>query len=120
MVTDFSNGLVILNIGLSAPTFAKGKLCHVERIAIMRKSLPWFFQQRSCKMEVVPRHVYGGEPVAVFTGRLSSRWEEGMYNMLVDMEQDCCAMMHYSSSVGQLFGPHADKWGSFNPQFFVK
>lgn len=121
MAANYVGTHVVLNIGLSAPTFLQVDklLSHVERIAIIRKNLPLFMRVNSCKMDVVPRHVYGGEPVMVFHGTLCAKYESALFETLVEAQQDCCAMLNYGSNTGQLFGPHADKWGSFNPQFFV-
>lgn len=112
--------LVILNIGLSAPTFMKAKpLSHVERLAIMRKRLPLFMNVHSYKQEVVPRHVYGGEPVAVVTGVMTASAAPHLWEMLCEMEQDCCAMLNYTTGKGELFGPYADRWGQFDIKYFV-
>jgi hypothetical protein len=121
--------LFILNIGLSAPTFMKAKpLSHVERLAILRKRLPLFMKVQSYKQEVVPRHVYGGEPMVVVTGTMTvSPWTSGLrdnayiglFDMLCEMEQDCCAMLNYKTDKGELFGPYADHWGTFNRDYFV-
>jgi hypothetical protein len=121
--------LFILNIGLSAPTFMKARpLSHVERLAILRRRLPLFMKVQSYKQEIVPRHVYGGEPMVVVAGTmLTSPWTGGLklltelslFDMLVEMEQDCCAMLNYSTDKGELFGPYADRWGTFNRDYFV-
>ncbi|ASJ79313.1 hypothetical protein EGC79_20470 [Shewanella vesiculosa] len=124
-----ANDLVILNIGLSAPTFMKAKpLSHVERLAIMRKRLPLFMNIHSYRHEIVPRHVYGGEPVAIVSGTMStSPWTGYLRNqsqaylldMLIEMEQDCCAMLNYRTGKGELVGLYADRWGTFNRDYFV-
>ena len=124
-----ANDLVILNIGLSAPTFMKAKpLSHVERLAIMRKRLPLFMKVHSYRHEIVPRHVYGGEPVAIVSGTMStSPWTgalrdvafDPLYDMLLEMEQDCCAILNYRTGKGELFGPYAEQWGTFNRDYFV-
>lgn len=124
-----ANDLVILNIGLSAPTFMKAKpLSHVERLAIMRKRLPLFMKVHSYRHEIVPRHVYGGEPVAIVSGTMStSPWTgylrnqpyEHLLDMLIEMEQDCCAMLNYRTGKGELVGLYAEQWGTFNRDYFV-
>lgn len=115
-----AGNLIVLNIGLSAPTFMKAKpLSHVERLAIMRKRLPLFMSIHMTKQEIVPRHVYGGEPVAIVYGKLSSSWQVPLFEMLVEMEQDCCAMLDYATNKGELFGPYANHWGQFDRKFFV-
>lgn len=124
-----ANDLVILNIGLSAPTFMQAKpLSHVERLAIMRKRLPLFMKIHSYRHEIVPRHVYGGEPVAIVSGTMNtSPWTGGLkdssyqalFEMLCEMEQDCCAMLNYRTGKGELVGLYAERWGTFNHDYFV-
>ena len=124
-----ANDLIILNIGLSAPTFMKAKpLSHVERLAIMRKRLPRFMNIHSYRHEIVPRHVYGGEPVAIVSGKMkTSPWTgflcqtpyESLLDMLSEMEQDCCAMLNYRTGKGELVGLYAEQWGTFNRDYFV-
>lgn len=121
--------LVILNIGLSAPTFMKAKpLSHVERLAIMRKRLPLFMKVHSYRHEIVPRHVYGGEPVAIvsgimdtspWTGSVRNKPYKHLFDMLIEMEQDCCAMLNYRTGKGELVGLYAEQWGTFNRDYFV-
>ena len=36
-----------------------------------------------------------------------------------DLHQDCIAVWVPESAVGRLVGPRADKWGAFNPEFFI-
>ena len=116
MVNEFA----ALNIGLSCPTFLESpKLSHVERIALLRKGLPKVLDVVKSRMEIVPRHVYGGEPVLVLSGFLKKDWETSLFELLAEAEQDCCAIVPYGSLKGRLFGPHADKLGEFNILYFV-
>lgn len=35
------------------------------------------------------------------------------------LEQECIAVWNMATSAGALIGPRADKWGAFNPEFFL-
>lgn len=35
------------------------------------------------------------------------------------LDQECIAVYNCSSQMGALIGPKADKWGAFNPDYFV-
>jgi hypothetical protein len=114
------NEFVAMNIGLSMPTFLESKtLSHMQRLALIRKRLPNVMRVVKHRMEIVPRHVYGGEPVLILSGYLKEGWESSLFELLAETEQDCCAMVPYGSLKGKLFGPHADKWGEFNINYFV-
>lgn len=39
--------------------------------------------------------------------------------LAVILEQDCVARYHLGNGKGQLIGPRADKWGDFNPEYFL-
>lgn len=115
-----AGNLIVLNIGLSAPTFMKAKpLSHVERFAILRKQIHDFMVVHKFKQEIVPRHVYGGEPVVVIYGKVLTNWKVPLFEMLIEMEQDCCAMLNYATDEGELFGPYANHWGQFDRSYFV-
>jgi hypothetical protein len=36
-----------------------------------------------------------------------------------ELGQDCIAVFDPSTGVGNLLGPRAEKWGAFNPEFFL-
>ncbi|MCA3173533.1 MAG: hypothetical protein ING25_10865 [Burkholderiales bacterium] len=75
---------------------------------------------RQVKQVIVPRHVYGGEPVLVVSALYEpERYDWCLFAMLCAMEQDCCAILDHATDEGVLFGPHADKWGTFNRNYFV-
>lgn len=42
-----------------------------------------------------------------------------IYAIAVDLHQDCIAVSFDGGTTGQLIGPHADKWGDFNPEYFL-
>jgi len=116
--------LVTLNIGLACPTFlmpaSQTKQTLASRQAIAGRQLPTFMEVRQVKQVIVPRHVYGGEPVLVVSALYEpEKFDHELFDMLVDMEQDCCAILCHATDEGVLFGPHADKWGTFNRNYFV-
>lgn len=42
-----------------------------------------------------------------------------VYHLSAILGQDCIAVWNMATSAGALIGPRADKWGAFNPEFFL-
>lgn len=40
------------------------------------------------------------------------------YDIAVELQQDCVAVLFVRSNQGELVGPNATSWGEFNPEFF--
>lgn len=38
----------------------------------------------------------------------------------IDLAQDCIAIRNDETGEGRLVGPNAEKWGAFNPDFFLE
>jgi len=54
--------------------------------------------------------------------RASGPWnslESDLYNLSIDLNQDCIAMSLDGGRTGKLIGPKASKWGDFNPEYFI-
>jgi hypothetical protein len=116
--------LVTLNIGLACPTFlmpaSQTRHTLASRQVMAGRLMPNFMEVRQIKQVIVPRHVYGGEPVLVVSALYEpERYDRYLFDLLVAMEQDCCAILCHATDEGALFGPHADKWGTFNRNYFV-
>jgi hypothetical protein len=61
------------------------------------------------------------EPTAVLS--VDDHDDPGLDNRIdmlsTALGQDCIAVWNLYESFGQLIGPRADKWGEFNPKFFI-
>ena len=42
-----------------------------------------------------------------------------IYFLAQALGQECIAVWNMATSAGALIGPRADKWGAFNPEFFL-
>jgi len=42
-----------------------------------------------------------------------------LYHLAALWGQDCIATWNFSTCKGALIGPRADKWGTFNPEYFL-
>jgi hypothetical protein len=115
--------LVTFNIGLLCPTFfmqpSQTKLTAAARIRIVGQELPFIAKIMQQKQVIVPRHVYGGEPVLVVTALMDRMFIHTVGKIMEMIEQDCCAMLWHSNTEGMLVGPHAGEWGGFNRNYFV-
>jgi hypothetical protein len=115
--------LVTMNFGLLCPTFlvqpSQTKLTPAARIRIIGRDLPFIAKVVQQKQVIVPRHVYGGEPVLVITALLDRMFLYALSDIVQTAEQDCCAMLWHSNDEGMLVGPHAGEWGGFNRDYFV-
>lgn len=54
-----------------------------------------------------------------WTGGLKDSSYQALFEMLCEMEQDCCAMLNYRTGKGELVGLYAEQWGTFNRDYFV-
>lgn len=43
-----------------------------------------------------------------------------VYELAMDLQQDCIAVYNATSFSGALIGPNAAAWGEFNPEFFIR
>lgn len=109
---------VVLNIGLDGPRLGLSKLSHGQRLYLASLRLK----------EVLPsaRHLElrldGDEPTLVVSGVFAADANQSslLWDLLVDLEQDCCAILYKESNHGILFGPNADKWGDFDIECFLQ
>ena len=60
----------------------------------------------------------GGESVLVLSAQYrGSELYASLYALAINLRQDCIAI--WNSGSGDLIGPAAEKWGEFNPAFFL-
>ena len=60
----------------------------------------------------------GGENVLVVSAQYrGSDLTASIYALAVNLRQDCIASWH--DGLGNLIGPNSEKWGAFNPAFFL-
>ena len=83
--------LVTLNIGLACPTFLMpaSQTTHTlaSRQRVAGRWMPTFMEVRQVKQVIVPRHVYGGEPVLVVSALYDpEQYDWALFDMLVRME----------------------------------
>jgi hypothetical protein len=43
-----------------------------------------------------------------------------IYNLALNLSQDCIAVYQVDADNGALIGPNAGAWGEFNPEFFIR
>jgi hypothetical protein len=43
-----------------------------------------------------------------------------VYNLALNLSQDCIAVYQVDADNGSLIGPNAAAWGEFNPEFFIR
>ena len=61
----------------------------------------------------------GGENVLVISAQYrGSDLTASIYALAVNLRQDCIAVYH-GGGRGELIGPNAEKWGAFNPAYFL-
>lgn len=109
----YSTGHVILNIGLIRadnklplnPLFVEQYLSHIGLDVREFK----IFQSDSEPTAVVVIRTTGNQPVFASQLRTISEF----------LKQDAIAFYSPHTGRGELFGPKADAWGPFNPQYFL-
>lgn len=110
---------VVLNLGLGPPILG-GRLTVARRIRVFQRML------RECMHEgfkaeiIMPRHVYGDEPVIVVEGAFNNAARDSLllWGSMIAAEQDCIAVYYPDEARGYLLGPNAAMWGDFNINFF--
>jgi hypothetical protein len=43
-----------------------------------------------------------------------------VYNLAINLSQDCIAVFEVEADNGALIGPNSVSWGEFNPEFFIR
>lgn len=112
---------VILNIGLGVGQLG-GRLSPAHRLALVSRNLRELMASgMRGEVHLVPQHTYIGEPLVIISGSFTSEAcsTTQLWDLLVAIEQDCIAV-HYPTmpEKSTLFGPRADKWGSFDLTYF--
>jgi len=104
---------MILNIGLDVAT--GGRLDIADVAAVLH--------EHHVPLLAIREHQSDTEATAVV--RLScdplvvAAAMRAAYDIAEDLGQDCIAVYNPIIAVGQLIGPRAERWGTFNPAFFL-
>lgn len=60
----------------------------------------------------------GGENVLIVSAKYrGSELYASLYALAINLRQDCIASWH--DGIGELIGPDSEKWGEFNPAYFL-
>jgi len=109
---------VILNIGLGEPHYGVGKLHWTKRLVLICRALGEFMQEGFYR-EVKLATDVTEEDTVIVSGvfKLDANQHLLLWDMLINTDQDCCAIYYPSSDTGYLFGPEAVQWGAFNKAY---
>ena len=109
--------IYVLNIGLAREAksnigtgTALRALMDLERMSANDELIDYSIQQSETETTVVAIVDIRGNPEDVLTK---------VFRLSQILEQDCIAMYNLVTKEGALVGPRADKWGAFNPEFFL-
>jgi hypothetical protein len=99
----------ILNIGLARD--GKENLTALDALVSL-----------SCAdIKVVEAKVYDSDSEPTLVARVSKETflRTAVNWVAIGLEQDCIGLYDAITGKGQLIGPRADKWGEFNPEYFL-
>lgn len=112
----------ILNLGLGAPTLGGRKTVAHRIRTFQRACRDVLYPDFKAELQIVPRHVFMGEPLLVVEGgfNLNAKYTLTLWDALIEAEQDCIAVYYpeLDQPTGYLIGPNANLWGDFNVNFF--
>ena len=99
----------ILNIGLARE--GKPNLSALEAVVAL-----------SCAgIKVLDAKVYDSDSEPTLVAQVSK--ETFLYTAVnlvaIGLDQDCIGIYATEAGIGKLIGPRADKWGEFNPEYFI-
>jgi hypothetical protein len=104
-----------LNIGLNVTGRTNDKAAFNSRAAYALALLGLNFGRRAVSTTedtlIVAKSV-PSEDMAAF--------RDTVHALAVSLEQDCIAVYNATAMSGELIGPNASAWGTFNPDFFIR
>lgn len=114
---------LILNIGLDGVPADMSYTNGVPNPLVTRQFLTTVQAVRQAGFRVQKAFIAQSdtEPTAVLVvDDGDSPGQDNRIDMLsTTLNQDCIAAWSPADAFGQLIGPRADKWGEFNPEFFI-
>lgn len=104
-----------LNIGLKPSEESS------RRAAISRQEVLAAVRGAGFRVLAYHQAVSHTEPTAVVVvdRGVNQFLSQSCHNISVALSQDCIAVLSSDTGAGYLIGPRAEKWGEFNPDYFI-
>jgi hypothetical protein len=107
-----------LNIGLNIEGSLNTQSQRDSRAAFAREAIAFYAEILGARREMSTTE--DTLVLSVETDGSEAALYHAVYNLALNLSQDCIAVLQVEADNGALIGPNTAAWGEFNPEFFIR